>query len=1110
MKRSVSTFAGLLLAGTCLSMGASAQGSWFQDLTQLQEGETWYRDAAVSPDGDVIAFAALGDIWIVPSEGGTAVALTRSEAWDGYPVWSRDGSQIAFASDRFGDLDVFVMDSDGTSLSRLTHHDADDKPSDFSPDGERVLFTSARGQSADASYFPTTRLPQLYDVSTSGGTPRMVTTTPASEARYSPDGTKIAYRDEKSYENEWRQRDVNAFARDIWVYDIETGTHEKITDNPGGDHAPAWSADGSALYMQSELDGGSFNLRLVDLESGESETLSEHGPHAARGASVSEDGDVVYTYHGVIYLSQDGEAAEPVEITIPTGKIRGAAEPVSATSGISEFAVSPDGKEIAYVMRGEIFVTDANFSDTVRITDTPGQERSVSFSPDGRTLLYAAERRGGWGIYETTIDDDNAPRFSLATTFDEDRIRRVRDGNAFQPAYSPDGEKIAFIENRDAIRAMDRDGGNVVTLFEADKNYSYSDGDISFHWSPDSNWVAADYSPRGYYFYTEIGIAPADGSSPPRDISINGYQDGGPVWHSSGDVVMWFSDRYGERTHGSWGSEGDVVAAFLTEAAWTRFNLTEQERALVEAEGDGSADDEKSDDGDENGEDAESEPKRDINALLNLAAERGEDDPIEIDFDDIEDRTIRLTPKSSDLATAVLSPDLKKLYYFAAFEGGYDLWVHDLVKREAKRVAPMGANSVSMQLAADGETLVVLADGRLHKATLGDSIELKPVDISAEMNLRADAERLYMFDHTWHQVNDKFYDPDFHGVDWDDMRKAYRPKVSAVSNNRDFAILMSEMLGQLNASHTGMYYRGGGEMKDDSTAALGAIFDLDGGEGLLIAEILPDGPLDRETLDVSEGDRIIAIDGVSITGNRNAFELLNRKAGDRMRLTLDDDDRTITVRTYSRGQEGQALYERWIERRRAIVDERSNGRIGYVHIRSMNDAGFRQIFSELFGRDYDKEAVIVDTRFNGGGWLHDDLITLLDGESYFNLRPRGRIVAGAPEERWTKPSAVVMNEGNYSNAHMFPYAYDLFDIGDTVGMPVPGTATAVWWEGQISGDLVFGIPQLPALDQDNQPLENQELQPDILVDNPPADAAEGLDRPVEAAVDALLAELDQE
>lgn len=1089
---------------TALGSSAAAQTGQAADAL-VNEDESWFRNPAISPDGRAIVFQAYGDLWTVSSAGGTATPLTRDAGWDGMPVWSRDGGKIAFASDRNGDLDIYVMMADGTALQRLTHHDANDYPSDFSPDGSRVLFASARAQSAASSYFPTGALPQLYDVAITGDTPRLISTVPGMEARYSPDGTQIAYRDEKAYENEWRQRDVSSFARDVWIYTPASGEHRKITDNPGGDHAPTWSPDGTSLFMQSEIGGASFNLRQLDLASGESEMLSQHGPHPARGTSVSAAGDAVYSYHGVVHIVQPGAEPQAVPITVPAGRIGGDIAPIPATNQISEFAIAPDGSEVAYIFRGEVFVTDMEFADTVRVTDTPGQERSISFAPDGRTLLYAAEQDEGWGIYETSIAEANAPRFSLSVQFETKEVYKPGSGNAFQPAYSPDGETIGFIRNRDEIAVMDRDGNNQRILFTREQNYSYADGDISFNFSPDSKWVAASYTPRGYYFYSDIGLAPVDGSAPPRDISVNGYQDGGPVWHPGGDVVYWYTDRYGERTHGSWGAEGDVVAAFLSEASWTRFNLTEQERAVLAnaAESDGDAKDEDKDESDE-----EESDDLDINALLNLATTRDNDADIEIDFDAIEHRTVRLTPKSSDLADAVFGKDLEKLYYLAAFEGGYDLWVHDLIEGDASRVAPLGAGSASMSLSADGSMLIILADGQLHKASLGDKIDVKPVKVSAEMRLRTDAERDYIFDHTWNQVADKFYDPDFHGVDWSAMRSAYGAKVAAISNNRDFANMMSELLGQLNASHTGMFYRSGGDAAADQTAALGVIFDLDGGEGLRIAEILPDGPLDRDTLNVSVGDRIVAIDGKSINATQNAFELLNRKAGDRVRFTFDDG-RAVTIRTYSRRDENAALYDRWIDRRRAIVEERSNGRIGFVHIRTMNDTGFRQIFSELFGRNYDKEAVIVDTRFNGGGWLHDDLITLLDGKSYFDLRARDRIVSGAPEERWSKPSAVVMNEGNYSNAHMFPYAYDLFDLGPTIGMPVPGTATAVWWEPQVSGDLVFGIPQLPVLDQDGNPLENQELQPTILVDNPPALAATGRDLPLESAVDTLLASLDE-
>jgi len=1075
-------------AALVLSAGAAAQNA----------GEHWLRQPAVSPDGQTILFTAWGDVWRVDASGGQAIPLTVDDAWDGHPVWSRDGSRIAFASDRFGDMDVFVMDADGSNLSRLTFHSAGDMPSDFSPDGSAVLFSSARGDSAASSYFPTGALPELYEVPVAGGAPRQVMTNPAVQARYSPDGTRIAYREEKAYESDLRQRDVSSFARDIWVYDIASGEHEQITTNAGGDHAPAWDGD-DALFMLSEVDGDTFNAWRVDLASGERTRLSAHGPHAARELSASSDGLVVYSYHGDIYTVREGEDPVQVEVTFPAARLVNAPEPVSIAGRIGEFAVSPDGKEIAFVSRGEVFVTSVDFADTVRVTNTPEQERSVSFAPDGRSLIYAGNRGGAWTLFETTLTDATEPRFSAATQWEErDVFRPDEGGEAFQPAYAPNGELIAFVENRDAISVINRQGGNKRTIFSAELNYSYADGDISFDWSPDSRWITASYI-DGSYFYNEIGVAPADGSAEPVNISQSGYADANPIWHPSGEAIYWFTDRFGQRTHGSWGAQFDVIAGFVTQAGWDRFNLTESERALIE-------------EGREEEDEEDAEPQGGVLEAFFAWYEELTTPPVELDLDAVERRTERLTIHASQLGDAVWSEDGSKLYYLAAFEGGFDLWVHDLHEGETKRLAQLGARGGADIELIDDSTAILLANGSLRKITLSSGAA-EPIATDGEMSLRADAERAYFFDHVWRQVNDKFYDPDFHGVDWDAMRAAYEPLVAGVSNNRDFARLMEEMLGQLNASHTGMYYRPGGEFEDDSTAALGAIFDLQtGGPGLTIAEVLPGGPLDRDGLDIAPGARITAISGVALTEGVNPFEHLNRVAGDRIRLTIQGPrggGRDVIVRTWSRGAENQALYERWTERRAAIVEEASDGRIGYAHIRSMNDGGFRQFYSELMGPNFHKEAVVVDTRFNGGGWLHDDLLVLLTGESYFNLRARGRILAGAPEERWTKPSILVMNEGNYSNAHMFPWVYQHFGVGELVGMPVPGTGTAVWWETLMSGDLRFGIPQLPALDENDQPVENQTLQPDILVDNPPEAAAAGEDLPLISAVEAMLAELDE-
>ncbi len=1103
-RRLAHAVAGLLLpvlaaAAVLLAALLAPRAAWGQAAASAARpsagdgASSWYRDAALSPDGATLLFSAHGDVYAVSATGGTARPIVTHAAYDGMPVWSPDGAQIAFASDRHGGFDVFVMPATGGPATRLTFHERDDVPTDFSPDGARVLFSSARTDAAASSYFPTGALPELYEVRVTGGTPTMRLTVPAEQARWSPDGTRIAYREEKAYEDDLRKHDASAFARDLWIYDAEASAYTRVTTHPAGDHRPAWHPDGDALYYLSER-SGTFNVWRLDLADGTHMQVTEHATHPVRSLSVARDGTLAYTHHGALYRKPPDGPPAAVAVQMPVARAIDEPEAMALADDVTEYDVSDDGDEVVFVARGDVFVASIAFGTTVQVTATPEQERSASFAPDGRAVLYAAERGGQWALYETRLADDAEPRFSAATAFEETRVYAVEGGGeAFQPAYSPDGTQIAFLQDRDAVMTLDRATGTVREVFGPALNYSYSDGDIRFDWAPDGQWLSASYIPRGYFFYPDIGLAPADGAAAPRDLSLNGYADARPTWHPGGEVVYWISDRYGERTHGSWGGETDVVAAFLTQAAWDRFHRSAEERALAEAADENDAGEDDADGDDAGGDDAD----------------RDDAAPVAIEWEGVEHRTKRLTIHSSDLADAALTADATALYYLAAFEGGYDLWKRDLVEDETKRVVKLGARGTAALTLLDDATALVLANGRLMKADLAAGTAA-PLGVRPEMLVRADAERAYLFEHVWRQVQDKFYDDDLHGVDWDAMKTAYRAKLGGIATQRDFAVLLSEMLGELNASHTGARYR---PRRPDAehTGALGVIYDLDDtSDGVRIAEVLPGGPLARADLDVEAGMTLAAVGGTPLTASENLFRLLRGTAGKRVRLTLRDaagDAFDVVVQPIPAGEEGAMLYDRWVTRRRALAEAASGGRIGYLHVRAMNDNGFRQAFSELFGRNVDKEAVVVDTRFNGGGWLHDDLLVLLSGERYFDLRPRGRVVRGEPVERWTKPSAVVMNEGNYSDAYMFPFAYDKFDVGPTVGMPVPGTGTAVWWERLHTGDLVFGIPQLPALD-DGRPVENRQLEPDVRVDNPPAAAATGRDAPLEAAVRTLLDRLD--
>lgn len=1074
-------------------------------VAQAQVSPDWYRYPALSPDGTTIVFSHAGDLYRVDSAGGRAVPLTVHAAWDGEPVWSPDGKWIAFASDRHGNLDVFLMPAEGGEATRLTWHSSNDEPSSFSPDGKFVLFASSRTDDVKNSLYPTRRFSELYQVPVTGGTPRMVLTTPALDARYDTSGNQLLYEDRPGYENAFRKHHVSSVTRDLWRVDLRSGEHTPVTDFVGEDRNPVWDGE-SGMYFLSERAGDmnvfhtSFGADAAPVQL----TSFEH--HPVRYLTRSNDGLLAFSWHGELYTLREGQEPQRLDIEIGVDRQQPALEIEKLKRGITEFAVAPDGEEIAFVARGEVFVTAADFSTTRRITDTPEQERSVSFSPDGRRLIYAGERDGSWNVYMTELADENEDWFFAATKLEETAVAAT-DEEEFQPRFSPDGKEVAYLLERTILAVKNLENGNVRTVMGAEYNYSYSDGDQWYDWSPDGKWFATQFLSRGRYYAENVGLVPADGSAAPRDISNSGYGNYRSEWSTKGDAVLWVTDRYGQKNHGSWGGEMDVLAAFLTQEAWDAFQLNKEQRDV--RKGRGKDDKKKDDEKDDKKKDDEDE-------------EVAEATPVEIQFDGIEDRTVRLTIHSSDLGGYALTHKGEVLLYLARFEKGYDLWAHDFVDESTRLVSKLGADDVSMKIVEDGEAVFVLADGTIKKIEVSRSPDKgisegksSTVATAPEMNLRPDGEMQYLFDHVWRQVKGKFYDPKLHGVDWDFYRAQYEPKVAGISSYHDFAEMLSEMLGELNASHTGSGYIGGPESVP--TASLGIFVDNDfDGDGLRIAEILPRGPLGDAELGIEPGMVIEAIDGVALVDPVNVNQLLAGKAGERVRLTLGTGKGKVekVVTPIDGRRESELLYDRWVEQRRALVDELSGGRVGYVHVQGMNDRSYRVAYSEILGRYFGTEAMIVDTRCNGGGWLHDDLVVLLDGKHYVDFMPRNQALDeqrfyGEPGRRWSKPSAVVVNEANYSDAHFFPWAYKELGIGPLVGMPVAGTATAVWWEMLHNGEVYFGIPQVGMVDlDDGNYLENTELEPDHLVPMRAEDAAAGLDPQLEKAVEVMLETVD--
>lgn len=1077
---------------TCLALSFVAASSYAA--TPL-----WLRDVQISPDGTEIAFCYKGDIYKVPSNGGTATQLTTQASYECSPIWSPDSKQIAFASDRNGNFDLFVMSADGGAARRLTTHSASEIPSTFTTDGNYILFSASIQDPANSALFPTSAMTELYKVPVTGGRTEQVLGTPAEMVCFDKSGKTFLYQDRKGFEDEWRKHHTSSITRDVWLYDSENGKHTNLTAHAGEDRNPVFAPDGQTVYFLSERDGSTFNVYSFPISSPQSlKTVTHFKTHPVRFLSMGSNGTLCYTYDGEIYTQKQGDKPQKVKIDIIRDDQNTIAD-LNFSNGATSATVSPDGKQVAFIVRGEVFVTSADYNTTKQITHTPAREAGLTFSPDNRTLAYASERNGNWELYMAKIARKEEANFPNATAIEEEVLLPSDKTERTYPQFSPDGKELAFIEDRNRLMVINLETKKVRQVTDGSTWFS-TGGGFDYSWSPDGKWFTLEFIGNRHDPYSDIGMVSAQGGKI-INLTNSGYTSGSPRWVLDGNAILFITERYGMRAHASWGSLNDVMLVFMNQDAYDKFRLSKEDYELqkeLEKEQKNTTEAKKNDkkkgDNKEKSEEKKEEKVKDIVVELN----------------NIEDRIVRLTPNSSDLGSAIITKDGETLYYLSAFEGGYDLWKMNLRKKDTKLLHKMDAGWANMEMDKDGKNLFLLGSNTMQKMGT-DSESLKPISYQAHVKMDLAAERDYMFNHVYKQEQKRFYNLNMHGIDWDAMTKAYRKFLPHIDNNYDFAELLSEYLGELNVSHTGGRFRP--QLKGDATATLGLLYDWNhNGKGLLISEVVEKGPFDHARSKVKAGNIIEKIDGQEITPESDYSVLLNGKARKKTLVTLYNPQTKErweeVVVPVSNGVMSDLLYARWVKQRAADVDKWSNGRLGYVHIESMGDDSFRSVYSDILGKYNNREGIVIDTRFNGGGRLHEDIEILFSGKKYFTQVVRGREACDMPSRRWNKPSIMVQCEANYSNAHGTPWVYSHQKIGKLVGMPVPGTMTSVSWETLQDPTLVFGIPVIGYRLPDGSYLDNSQLEPDIKVANSPETVVKGEDTQLKAAVDELLKEID--
>jgi len=1089
-------FSALLLAG----MAFSAQA-----VTPL-----WLRDVKISPDGNTIAFTYKGDIFTVPVTGGPAKRLTTASSYESVPVWSPDGKTIAFASDREGGQDIYVMSAEGGPAKRITFNSAAEIPQAFTPDGKSVIYYASIQAPASSLIYPSGRMGQLYSVPAEGGRPRQILGTPAHSVEFLPDGKSFLYQDDKGTENEWRKHHTSSVTRDVWMYDAKTGKHTNLTNYAGEARNPVLGGDGQTVYYLGERDGGSFNVYSFPLSNPSKVTaVTNLKTHPVRFLSRGANGTLAFGYDGEIYtMSDKGGKPSKVNIDIVTDDTDQASR--RRVTGASQAVPSPDGKQVAFISHGDLFVTSVDYPTTRQISNTPQAESHPSWGSDNRTIYYTSNRDGHLNIYKATITRKEDPNFANATLIEETPV--FKDNVDRQnPLVSPDGKRMAFIQDGNKIAVADLKT-NKVKLLTNGETYTARNGGIALDWSPDSEWLAATIDVHQRDPYYDIALINANNGEL-INITNDAYSNFNPRWVMNGNAVIFESDRYGMKNHASWGSTGDILMVFTNQEAYDRYRLSDEDFALLKEveksqkksgatpEKGKKADkkaDKKSKKADKKDGEKQDDDKKD-------AAEK-ESKKINVEAKGIDDRIVRLTPFSSEIADAYVDNDGETLYFIAKVENDYDMWKKNLRKGNTTQFKKIGS-ATGIIPDASGKNLFLMGKDIRKMSIPGGNIS--SISFSASQEIDPAKEREYMYDFILDQEAKRFLVEDMFGTDWKGLGKNSRKFLPHINNNYDFSEMASELLGELNVSHTGCGYRAGGS--NQPTASLGLLYDMTyTGDGLRVAEVLKKGPFDRTTSKMTPGSTITAIDGKSLSDEADPLASLNNRVRTKtlVAFTTPSGEKVEEVIIPTNpGTVSNILYDRWVERNRHIVDSLSGGRLGYVHLESMDDDSYRRIYADVLGRYADRDGIVIDTRFNGGGRLHEDIEILFSGKKYLTQEIRGVKSGEMPSKRWLRPSIMITGEANYSNAHGTPWMYKHNKLGKIVGMPVPGTMSSVNWVTLQDPSLYFGIPVVGFRTAEGNLLENTQLEPDVKVANDPALIVKGHDDQLITAVKTLLKEV---
>ena len=1042
-----------------------------------QQSVRSFAEPSLSPDGSEIAFASGGDIWVVPSAGGDAHLLVSHGAEESRPLWSPNGRRLAFLSNRAGDPDIYVLDLDSGVARRLTFTDANEELTAWSTDGAWIYFSSNSQDVLGAT--------DVLRVRADGGTPMPVAADAYSEefsAAPSPDGEwlVVAGRGRMPLGQWWRNGHSHIDESELWL--VRPGgdqpTYTRLT--AGGKNLwPKWVDDGQAVVFMSDR-SGSENLWRVDVgrggPSGPARQLTTFVDGRVLFPSVSADGrKVAFERDFGLWLldTTDGEPRR-VEIHLRGTVQTASLEHLSLTSSFSELALSPDGRKVAFVARGEVFAASAEDGGTAaRVTRTVEAERGLSWASDSRRVAYSSRRDGGHSIW---IHD-----------FGTGEERRVSRGSEdVGPIFSPDGTSLAYIRNGTDLRVVDLTSDTERTL--AVGRFGPPPFSTAMAWSPDGHWLAwLGVDPQGF---TNVHAVSAEGGEVTLLSHLANSFGGSLVWDPKGRSLYFGT---GHRTE-----DGRIARIDLV----PRTPVFREDRFRELFEGPSRT----------TGGGAQDEP----------AAEQTSDSvtvTVAIELEGIG-RRLELLPIDMDVGEIALSPDGKTLVFAAFAEGQQNLYTYS-VDEEAEE-APVTRQLTStpgfkgsLFFRPDGERVFVLDRGRIASLAVSDG-STRSLSVTAELATDFDATKVASFDEAWTYMRDHFYDEALHGADWDAVRARFAPRIAGAASQGEHGRLMNLMLGELNGSHLGYTPPATGDGPSESTGSLGLRFDTRAYEAqgvFRIRSIVPLGPAD--VVDgVEVGDILLAVDGRELGRGTNLDELLVNRVGKRVVLTLADDPsgerRDVAVQPMNSATERELVYRDWVEGRRSYVDRVSGGRLGYVHMADMSDLALLRLVRDLDAENRGREGVVVDIRNNSGGFVHAYALDIFARRGFLTMESRGAEEVSARTQLGQRslemPTVLVVNQNTLSDGEDFTEGYRALGLGSVVGEPTAGWIIYTGSFGLVNGGSMR-MPRTKIRSLDGEVMERNPRPVDVLVERPLGESYSGRDSQLDEAVRVLLGAL---